>query len=137
MPVFVTDTVLVPLVVFSFWLPKFNEVGDTAMDVVGAATPVPVNEIVAGEFVALLAMLTLPVAAPADVGLYTTVKVAVWPAATVTLDPTLALKPLPDAVAPEITTFEFPVFVSVTPTDVLEFTVTLPKLTLVGLAPSS
>jgi hypothetical protein len=51
--------------------------------------------------------------------------------------PTLALKPLPADVTPEIITFEFPVFVSVTPTEVLAFTVTLPKLTLVGLAPSS
>jgi hypothetical protein len=39
------------------------------MDVVGAATPVPDNEMLAGEFVALLAMLTLPLTAPAEVGL--------------------------------------------------------------------
>jgi hypothetical protein len=43
----------------------------------GGATPVPVNAMLVGEFVALLATLTLPLTAPAEVGMNKTVKLAV------------------------------------------------------------
>ena len=46
----------------------------------------------------------------------------------------VALKPVPVAVTPEIMTFEFPVFVSVTFTDALLPSLTLLKLKLDGLA---
>lgn len=136
-PVFVTVTVSLPLVVFSFWSPKFNEAGDTVIAVVAAATPVPDTEMLAGEFVALLATLTVPETAPAVVGLNMTVKVAVSFGATVTAPMALAVKPVPLVVTPEIVTLEFPLFVSVTPSELLAFTLTLPKLRLPGLGASS
>jgi hypothetical protein len=43
----------------------------------GGATPVPDNAMLVGEFVALLATLTLPLTAPAEVGMNKTVKLAV------------------------------------------------------------
>jgi len=46
----------------------------------------------------------------------------------------LALKPAPVAITPEIITFEFPVFDSVTFTDALLPSLTLLKLKLDGLA---
>jgi len=48
----------------------------------------------------------------------------------------LALNPTPDTVTVEIVTFEFPLFVSVAPSELLPLTFTLPKLRLVGLVPS-
>src|SRR6267143_5606237 len=48
----------------------------------------------------------------------------------------LALKPAPVAVTPEMVTLEFPLLVSVTGNPLLPPTFTLPKLRLVGLAPS-
>jgi hypothetical protein len=103
-----------------------------------APVPVPDTETVAGEFVALLAIVTVPVTAPADVGSNVMLSVAVWlgvntnPAAT-----PLALNPAPVTPTLEIVTFEFPLFVSVTVCDVLVPSVTFPKLTVVGLAPSN
>ena len=44
-----------------------------------ATTPVPLSAIAAGEFGALLTMLTLPVTAPADAGLNCTLKLLVCP----------------------------------------------------------
>ena len=79
--------------------------------VVAAATPVPDTEMLAGEFVALLATLTVPETAPAVVGLNMTVKVAVSFGATVTAPMALAVKPVPLVVTPEIVTLEFPLFV--------------------------
>jgi hypothetical protein len=100
-------------------------------------TPVPDKETVAGEFVALLVTLTLPVTLPAVVGANTTFSVADWfgdklvPALT-----PLALNPAPEGVTPEIVTFEFPLLVKVTLIVLLLPSFTLPKLRLVGLAPS-
>ncbi len=48
----------------------------------------------------------------------------------------LALKPAPVTVTPEMVTLEFPLLVSVTGNALLPPTFTLPKLRLVGLAPS-
>src|SRR5260370_29891535 len=50
--------------------------------------------------------------------------------------PPLALKPAPVTVTPEMVTLEFPLLVSVTGNPPLPPTFTLPKLRLVGLAPS-
>jgi hypothetical protein len=48
----------------------------------------------------------------------------------------LALKPAPETVTLEMVTFEFPVFVKATLEEPLAPTFTLPKLRLVGFAPS-
>src|SRR6266478_943787 len=47
----------------------------------------------------------------------------------------LALNPVPDAVTLEIVTFEFPLLVSVAPSELLPPTLTVPKPRLVGLMP--
>lgn len=99
--------------------------------------PVADSETFAGEFVALLAMLTLPVTAPAAAGVKATVSAAVC--AGVSVRPAAApllLNPAPETTTLESVTFEFPVFVKVTFSELLLFTFTLPKLRLVGLTPN-
>jgi hypothetical protein len=49
----------------------------------------------------------------------------------------VVLKPAPFVVTPEIVMSEFPLFVSVTPSELLTFRLMLPKLRVVGLAPRS
>jgi hypothetical protein len=99
--------------------------------------PVPDSETLVGEFVALLATVTAPVTSPADVGSNVMLSVAVWfgvntnPAAT-----PLAPNPAPVTPTLEIVTFELPLFVSVTLCAVFVPSFTLPKLKVVGLAPS-
>ena len=97
----------------------------------------PDREITAGEFVALLVTLTLPDTLPAAVGANTTFSVADWFGVRVVpaLRP-LVLNPAPAGATPEIVTFEFPLFVMVTLEELLLPSLTLPKLRLVGLAPS-
>ena len=96
-------------------------------------TPVPARLIV-GELLALLLTATFPVTAPAVVGANVITRVAVWLGVSVVPLTPVALKPAPVAVTPEIITFEFPVFVSVTFTDALLPSLTLLKLKLEGLA---
>jgi hypothetical protein len=70
---------------------------------------------VSGEFVALLATETLPVALPAADGSNVAVKVAVCPGVRIVPEETPeALKPAPETVTLEIVTLEFPALVSVT-----------------------
>jgi len=90
--------------------------------------------LIVGELVALLVTATFPVTAPAVVGANVTTRVAVWLGVRVVPLTPVALKPVPVAVTPEIITFEFPVFVSVTFTDALLPSLTLLKLKLDGLA---
>jgi hypothetical protein len=99
---------------------------------------VPAKEIVAGEFVALLDIDTLPLAFPAVVGLNVTFNVAVWLGASVVPAATpVAPNPVPVGVTPAIVTFEFPLLVNVT-LKVPPFPIgTLPKLKLVGLTPNN
>jgi hypothetical protein len=99
-------------------------------------TPVPARVIV-GEFEALLAIVKLPVAAPAEVGANVTVTVAVWLGVRVVPAAPLALKPVPEAVALAIVTFELPLFVSVTVRELLLPSLTLLKFKLEGFALSS
>src|ERR1041385_6297537 len=95
-PVLVTvsESVLLPL---TCTLPNARLVGfDPSAP---AAMPVPVNGIFRVGFDAFDVMATLPLTAPAAVGLNSTMKVALWPAARVTG----ALIPLtlnPDPVTP-------------------------------------
>jgi hypothetical protein len=63
-------------------LPKLKLFG-LEESVTDAATPVPVSEIVAGEFGALLDTVTEPVKLPAVVGANTALNVALCPAAIV------------------------------------------------------
>jgi hypothetical protein len=101
-------------------------------------TPVPLTEIVAGELVALLVTVTVPVTPPVDVGAKVTFKAADCPAARTVLEETLlVLTPAAEALTPEIVMLELPVFLSVTPRVLVEPVSMLPKLKLVGLAVSA
>jgi hypothetical protein len=99
--------------------------------------PVPLKEIVRGEFGALLTSETEPVTLPAEVGAKTTLKVVFFPAAIVagTVRP-LMLKPVPDTVACEIVRVAVPPLVRLIVCELLLPVTTLPKLALVGLAES-
>ena len=78
-------------------------------------TPDPDSDMLVGEFVALLVIVTLPVTLPAAVGAKVTVRATDSPAVSVSVGVTPpVLKPAPDTVTCEIVTLEFPVFVSVT-----------------------
>jgi hypothetical protein len=91
-----------------------------------------------GEFVALLAILTLaPLTAPPEVGANVTVKVAACPGVSIMpLETPLALNPAPLVVTLEIVMFEFPLFVTDVDSELLLPSFTLPKERLVGLAAS-
>ncbi len=79
LPVFVIVTFLVDDVpVFTFPNARLDELNES---VCVAATPVPLSATVAGEFDALLAMLTVPTRFPAVVGAKTALNVAVAPTA--------------------------------------------------------
>jgi len=112
-------------------------VGEDMATVGGRATPVADREMEAGELVALLATVTLPITLPADSGANATFIVADWLGARMVPDVTpLAVNPVPVAVTLEIVTFEFPLFVSVALKEPVFATFTFPKLRLVGFAPS-
>ncbi len=108
------------------------QVSPTVLDCV--VTPVPLVVIVAGEFVALLTIETLPLTAPAVVGANSTVNVADWfglrisPAVT-----PLALYPAPLTFTAEIATLALPVFVTLRLSELLLPVFTLPKFRLVVL----
>jgi hypothetical protein len=115
---------------------KFKDVGEKAGT---ASRPVPLSAIIAGEFVALLATVTLaPLTAPAVLGANVTVSVPDWPGVrTVPFETPLALNPAPATVTPEIVTFEFPVFVNDVVSELAPPTFTFPNERLAGFSPSS
>jgi hypothetical protein len=87
-----------------------------------------------GEFVALLATLTVPATTVAVVGVNVTLSVAVPPAAIVSPDDTPEdVYPAPVTVTLETVTLEFPAFVSVTFRELLLPTFTFPKAKLLVL----
>ena len=95
-------------------------------------TPVPVRATAAVPLVEeLLEMVSVPLAAPADVGANWTVSVAVWPALSVSgkLAPEIE-KPVPDSVAELMVTAAVPVDDSVIDCEVVVLTATLLKLRL-------
>ncbi len=95
------------------------------------ATPVPDTLIVAGEFVALLAICTEPATAPAAVGANCTVTVTDWFGLSVSPELTpLAVKPAPLTFTADTVTLALPVFVSDTLCEALLPSFTLPKLKL-------
>ena len=81
------------------------------------------------------AIVRLPVSAPAAFGANTTLKVTLWEIASVrgSVIP-FSLNPVPLALAEEIVTADFPVFVSVSARVLEPPALTVPKLTLVRLA---
>ena len=89
---------------------------------------------VSGEFVALLATTTLPVALPAPEGLNVAVNVAVCPGLNISpLETPVTLNPAPAIVTLEIVIVEFPALVNVAVRLPLLDTFTLPKPKLVEL----
>ncbi len=100
-------------------------------------TPLPLSEIVAGELVALLTTLRLPVALPAVAGAKLTVSVKLWPAARVMApEKPLTANPAPVMATCEMLTLAVPVFVSATPLEAEVPTRILPKFRLLVLAES-
>lgn len=129
-PVFVTDSSreeLLPTVM----VPKLRLVGLEARS--PAETPVPESGISRDGLEALDVTVTVPLALLAEVGVNTTWKLVFCPAASVTGVVTpLKLNPVPVRATCEIVTLEPPVFVTVSNSDELLPTVTVPKLRLVG-----
>jgi hypothetical protein len=102
-----------------------------------ACIPVPVREIVAGEFVALLTTVTLPARLPVEVGANVTLKEVDWPAARLSgsVIP-LVLNPVPAALICEMEALEFPVLEIVTLCVALEPVPRFPKFSDAGDAES-
>ena len=98
LPLFVS-VALSDLLAPTFTFPKPKLVGLALTSEVGA-TAVPVRETITGEFGALLARETEPVAAPAAVGANTTLKMEFPPAPIVNgvVNPVM-LKPAPETLA--------------------------------------
>jgi hypothetical protein len=101
-------------------------------------TPVPETLMVAGEFVASLAIETLPLTAPAVAGANCTVTVIDWFGVSISPAVTpLAPNPAPVTLTFEMVTLALPLFVRATLSELLLPTFTLPKLKLVVLRPST
>src|SRR5580698_9870479 len=134
-PVFVTVEVIDP-VLPTFTFPKLSvELLNPRRRV--AATPVPLREIVSGEFGALLPSEIVPVTLPAALGAKTALNVVDWPAAMVTCAAIPeVLKPAPATVTEEIVTVAVPPFLSVMVWELFVPVVTLPNAALVGVAVS-
>jgi hypothetical protein len=115
-------------------LPKLRLVGVTE---ICDCTPVPLNEIVAGEFVAVLNTLILPDTAPEFAGAKLALSAILWPAARVTApEMPVTLNPVPVADTCEMLTLPVPVLVSVIACDAELPTSVLPKLKLLTLEES-
>lgn len=114
-------------------LPKASVVGKT-LNWPTAVVPVPDSAIVSDGLEALDVTVTVPVAAPAEVGLNFTLKLVLCPAPRVTGVVTpLKVNAVPVIETCEIVTLVPPEFVTVSDSDELLPSVTLPKLRLVGL----
>jgi hypothetical protein len=101
-------------------------------------TPVPVRETVAGELVALLATVTLPLTLADVAGVNVTVIVALCPGVRICpVETPFAENPAPEMLTLETVTLEFPALVNVTPKELLPPILTLAKLRLVALAASA
>lgn len=102
-----------------------------------ACAPVPDRAIVAGEPVALLLTVTVPVTLPAAVGLKITLKVRLCAGVNVAGMPgALRLNPVPVAAMLEMVTLAFPVLVTMTVCVADVPVLTLPKLRFVLLSES-
>jgi hypothetical protein len=95
-------------------------------------TPVPASATLPGEFVALLAIVTSPLTAPALFGANTTSISAVWfGAIVVPLTPLFTLNPVPVVLICDTVTLELPVLVTATPSMLVFPTISFPKFRLV------
>jgi hypothetical protein len=105
---------------------------------VPAVVPVPVKGIARVGLGAFEVIVRLPLATPLAVGVNVTLKLVLCPALSVTgaVIP-LNVNPLPVIPAWEIVTLDPPLFVTVSERARLLPTVTLPKLRLLGFAPSA
>ena len=101
---------------------------DSCTECVAAVTPVPDREMLAGELVALLLTVILPVAAPFADGANVEVSVVVCPGERIIPLALLELNPAPATRTCEMVTLEFPAFVSDTFCVPLLDTFTWPKL---------
>ncbi len=132
---------LVSVTVFDALLPTLtllNATGDgltVSCDCV--AVPEPLRLIFSGEPGALLVTEMVPVALPAEAGENSTVNEVAPFGFTVPVVKPLVENPVPDSLAAETETGAVPVLVSVTETDPLLPTSTLPKLMLEGFAESA
>jgi hypothetical protein len=98
-------------------------------------TPMPDRVTIAGEFVASLVTVTLPVAFPVPAGVKVTLRVAVCPGVKIwPVEIPLAANPAPEMLTLDTVTFEFPALVNVTPRLVLLPMLTLLKFRLVVLS---
>jgi hypothetical protein len=122
------------LVLLPAWILPNERLVGLAISVPWATTPVALSGIVKFGFVPFEVMLTLPVTAPFAVGVNDTAKDVLCPAASVTGENPLTLKPVPLALVAETKTLVCPEFVNVSDTLVLLPTWTLPNEKLVGLA---
>jgi hypothetical protein len=114
-----------------------NPTLDGLAAMVGAVTPVPDSPTFSEGFDAVLVMATLPVTAPAALGVKVAVKLVLSPAPSVSgVETPLKLKPVPLADICEIVTPELALFVSVIVCAWLFPNWTLPNATLAGFAPS-
>jgi hypothetical protein len=105
-----------------------------ATDGLAVCTPAPDRAIVAGEFVALLATVTLPGKLPAAVGVNVASNVAVCPGVRIKPAETpLIEKEAPEALTFDTVTLELPAFVRVTLNELLFPITTFPKLKLGAL----
>ena len=96
---------------------------------------VPASDILAGEFVALLATEMLPLNVPAEAAVKVALKVPALPGCKVSgKEMPLVPKPVPATVTRDTVTLPVPVFVRVTFSVPLLPTLTFPKLRLRGLA---
>jgi hypothetical protein len=122
------------LVIPTVTLPKPTLAGTTE---ICGCTPLPLNEIVAGELLALLTKLRLPVTLPTVAGAKLTASETLWPAARVMapLKP-LKLNPAPVMAACERLTLAVPVFVSTRACDPELPTRVFPKFRLLALVDS-
>lgn len=132
-PVFVTVSVSV-LLLPTVTVPKLRLLGLGLRR--PGETPEPASGMVRVGFDALEAMVMLPLAVVAEVGVNVTLKVAACPAASVRgVEIPLMPNPFPLTEACEIVTLDPPVFVTVSDRELLFPTVTLPKLRLLGFGP--
>jgi hypothetical protein len=93
----------------------------------GVCVPVPAREMFTGEFVALLVIVTLPLAVATEAGVNVTASVAVCPAPIdCPIDTPDDPYPVPLTVMPEIVTVVLPLFVSSTFCELLLPTKTFP-----------
>jgi hypothetical protein len=113
--------------------PVTAPVQDKATEWVPAATPVPDNEMFAGELEALLLTVTLPVAAPLAEGANVEVSVVLCPDERVSLLEDVELNPAPATSTCEIVTSELPAFVRIMCWVLLLAVFTLPKFKLLVL----